>query len=140
MRKIGGRDRVRTCDLVVANDALSQLSYTPTGCNFLILAEEWRDAKRGESLELTAYSLQLTVSEEEKGEEQYNAEAQSSQRLAEEEKREAKRDGNTEFTEIGTQRAQRREMQEREEKTREHNAETQSSQRRETQEGGEEGL
>ena len=29
----GGRDRVRTCDLVVANDALSQLSYTPT-CNF----------------------------------------------------------------------------------------------------------
>ena len=87
VRKIGGRDRVRTCDLVVANDALSQLSYTPTGCNFLILAEEWRDAKRGESLELTAYSLQLTVSEEEKGEEQYNAEAQSSQRLAEKEKR-----------------------------------------------------
>ena len=26
----GGRDRDRTCDLVVANDALSQLSYTPT--------------------------------------------------------------------------------------------------------------
>jgi hypothetical protein len=30
----GGRDRVRTCDLVVANDALSQLSYTPTSSNF----------------------------------------------------------------------------------------------------------
>src|SRR3984957_14372954 len=29
-RCIGGRDRDRTCDLVVANDALSQLSYTPT--------------------------------------------------------------------------------------------------------------
>jgi hypothetical protein len=28
--KSGGRDRDRTCDLVVANDALSQLSYTPT--------------------------------------------------------------------------------------------------------------
>ena len=28
--EFGGRDRDRTCDLVVANDALSQLSYTPT--------------------------------------------------------------------------------------------------------------
>ncbi len=34
----GGRDRVRTCDLVVANDALSQLSYTPTS-SYKILAD-----------------------------------------------------------------------------------------------------
>jgi hypothetical protein len=27
--KIGGRDRDRTCDLIHAMDALSQLSYTP---------------------------------------------------------------------------------------------------------------
>jgi hypothetical protein len=38
-RGFGGRDRVRTCDLVVANDALSQLSYTPTADNLSILAE-----------------------------------------------------------------------------------------------------
>ena len=32
----GGRDRGRTGDLIVANDALSQLSYSPTSsrCNF----------------------------------------------------------------------------------------------------------
>jgi hypothetical protein len=29
-RKIGGRDRDRTCDLMLAKHALSQLSYTPT--------------------------------------------------------------------------------------------------------------
>jgi hypothetical protein len=29
-RKFGGRDRGRTGDLIVANDALSQLSYSPT--------------------------------------------------------------------------------------------------------------
>jgi hypothetical protein len=34
-REFGGRDRDRTCDLVVANDALSQLSYTPTSGNEL---------------------------------------------------------------------------------------------------------
>jgi hypothetical protein len=28
--KFGGRDRGRTGDLIVANDALSQLSYSPT--------------------------------------------------------------------------------------------------------------
>jgi hypothetical protein len=28
--KIGGRDRDRTCDLMLAKHALSQLSYTPT--------------------------------------------------------------------------------------------------------------
>ncbi len=33
--EIGGRDRDRTCDLVVANDALSQLSYTPTNGDVL---------------------------------------------------------------------------------------------------------
>jgi hypothetical protein len=32
----GGRDRDRTCDLVVANDALSQLSYTPTSSNQIL--------------------------------------------------------------------------------------------------------
>jgi hypothetical protein len=30
---IGGRDRDRTGDLIVANDALSQLSYSPTSSN-----------------------------------------------------------------------------------------------------------
>ena len=34
-REFGGRDRDRTCDLVVANDALSQLSYTPTAVHIL---------------------------------------------------------------------------------------------------------
>jgi hypothetical protein len=29
----GGRDRDRTGDLIVANDALSQLSYSPTSSN-----------------------------------------------------------------------------------------------------------
>jgi hypothetical protein len=28
-KKIGGRDRDRTCDLMLAKHALSQLSYTP---------------------------------------------------------------------------------------------------------------
>ncbi len=31
---IGGRDRGRTGDLIVANDALSQLSYSPTSSDF----------------------------------------------------------------------------------------------------------
>ena len=41
--EFGGRDRDRTCDLVVANDALSQLSYTPTAVH--ILANTRRAAK-----------------------------------------------------------------------------------------------
>jgi hypothetical protein len=32
-RDFGGRDRDRTGDLIVANDALSQLSYSPTSSN-----------------------------------------------------------------------------------------------------------
>jgi hypothetical protein len=39
-RGFGGRDRDRTCDLVVANDALSQLSYTPTAPNILANTHE----------------------------------------------------------------------------------------------------
>src|ERR1700722_3882709 len=31
--KSGGRDRVRTCDPLLAKQVLSQLSYTPTRCN-----------------------------------------------------------------------------------------------------------
>jgi hypothetical protein len=31
--RLGGRDRDRTGDLIVANDALSQLSYSPTSSN-----------------------------------------------------------------------------------------------------------
>src|ERR1019366_9694731 len=31
--KVGGRDRVRTCDPLLAKQVLSQLSYTPTRCN-----------------------------------------------------------------------------------------------------------
>jgi hypothetical protein len=40
IEKIGGASRARTDDLIVANDALSQLSYSPTGwwVTFLILA------------------------------------------------------------------------------------------------------
>ena len=33
--KFGGRDRVRTCDLMLAKHALSQLSYTPTVLSIL---------------------------------------------------------------------------------------------------------
>jgi hypothetical protein len=32
LEKIGGASRARTDGLVVANDALSQLSYSPTRC------------------------------------------------------------------------------------------------------------
>ena len=40
IEKIGGASRDRTDDLIVANDALSQLSYSPSRrwVNFLILA------------------------------------------------------------------------------------------------------
>jgi hypothetical protein len=35
--KIGGRDRVRTCDPLLAKQVLSQLSYTPTfGATFIL--------------------------------------------------------------------------------------------------------
>ena len=45
--KLGGRGRDRTDDLIVANDALSQLSYTPFLLQAeLILAKRW---KRGPS-------------------------------------------------------------------------------------------
>jgi hypothetical protein len=41
--EIGGRDRDRTCDLIHAMDALSQLSYTPvTVQNKLLMV--WRTA------------------------------------------------------------------------------------------------
>ena len=33
MREIGGASRDRTDDLIVANDALSQLSYSPTAAD-----------------------------------------------------------------------------------------------------------
>jgi hypothetical protein len=33
IEKIGGRDRVRTCDPLLAKQVLSQLSYTPTVAN-----------------------------------------------------------------------------------------------------------
>jgi hypothetical protein len=39
--KFGGRDRGRTGDLIVANDALSQLSYSPTSSKE-ILTRTWR--------------------------------------------------------------------------------------------------
>jgi hypothetical protein len=36
-RKFGGRDRVRTCDPLLAKQVLSQLSYTPTfGVTFIL--------------------------------------------------------------------------------------------------------
>ena len=37
LEKIGGRDRDRTCDLMLAKHALSQLSYTPTTATKSIL-------------------------------------------------------------------------------------------------------
>ena len=36
--KVGGRDRVRTCDPLLAKQVLSQLSYTPT-CNHMIVMD-----------------------------------------------------------------------------------------------------
>jgi hypothetical protein len=30
LKEVGGRDRVRTCDPLLAKQVLSQLSYTPT--------------------------------------------------------------------------------------------------------------
>ena len=35
IEKIGGRDRVRTCDPLLAKQVLSQLSYTPTEANLI---------------------------------------------------------------------------------------------------------
>ena len=35
IEKIGGRDRVRTCDPLLAKQVLSQLSYTPTVASFI---------------------------------------------------------------------------------------------------------
>ena len=37
IEKFGGRDRVRTCDPLLAKQVLSQLSYTPTfGVTFIL--------------------------------------------------------------------------------------------------------
>ena len=51
--KYGGASRARTDDLIVANDALSQLSYSPTRrrVGFLILAagRRFRLGARGET-------------------------------------------------------------------------------------------
>jgi hypothetical protein len=57
IEKIGGASRARTDDLIVANDALSQLSYSPT-CGVLrrdsvILSAFFRRAKRSASEALT---------------------------------------------------------------------------------------
>jgi hypothetical protein len=43
---VGGRDRGRTGDLIVANDALSQLSYSPTSSRE-ILTRTWKFEIRG---------------------------------------------------------------------------------------------
>jgi hypothetical protein len=37
IEKIGGASRDRTDDLIVANDALSQLSYSPLKVNFFMI-------------------------------------------------------------------------------------------------------
>jgi hypothetical protein len=34
-KKSGGRDRVRTCDPLLAKQVLSQLSYTPTAVSYI---------------------------------------------------------------------------------------------------------
>ena len=41
IEKIGGASRARTDDLIVANDALSQLSYSPTGRNGWLVASSF---------------------------------------------------------------------------------------------------
>ena len=41
----GGREGIRTPGLLVANEALSQLSYSPTSSDFSILAEEKKEDK-----------------------------------------------------------------------------------------------
>jgi hypothetical protein len=43
IENIGGRDRGRTGDLIVANDALSQLSYSPTS-SIASLAKDTSDS------------------------------------------------------------------------------------------------
>ncbi len=41
MKRFGGRDRVRTCDPLLAKQVLSQLSYTPTTGLQFILEHLW---------------------------------------------------------------------------------------------------
>ena len=45
-RRNGGADRDRTDDLVIANDALSQLSYGPTGALFVGFRMRCQAARR----------------------------------------------------------------------------------------------
>jgi hypothetical protein len=49
VEKIGGRDRGRTGDLIVANDALSQLSYSPTS-SMASLAKDMSDSNTRKAL------------------------------------------------------------------------------------------
>ena len=46
----GGRDRDRTGDLIVANDALSQLSYSPTSRNLLNVSRGLAKIPTGQEL------------------------------------------------------------------------------------------
>ena len=39
-RDFGGAERDRTAGLLVANEALSQLSYSPTGASFILAARQ----------------------------------------------------------------------------------------------------
>ena len=51
-RKFGGASRDRTDDLIVANDALSQLSYSPTCGNFNFTSRHSISPKRARVREL----------------------------------------------------------------------------------------
>ena len=48
MKTFGGRDRVRTCDPLVANQVLSQLSYTPTAV--IIVGQSCRTVKQAKRI------------------------------------------------------------------------------------------
>jgi hypothetical protein len=67
--EFGGRDRGRTGDLIVANDALSQLSYSPTKQRTEgILAEDWGRGQCGARNGVRALNfLAWSANEEVKG-------------------------------------------------------------------------
>ena len=51
--EFGGRDRDRTGDLIVANDALSQLSYSPTSSNLLNVSRGLEKIPTGGKIDLS---------------------------------------------------------------------------------------
>jgi hypothetical protein len=56
---IGGDERDRTADLLLARQALSQLSYTPTTERVLIIAEQIKSKRKIYCLEVYSGHLDL---------------------------------------------------------------------------------